>query len=101
NPRLEPVTMAILSVSSKSIGCAHCKAVSICYTLAVIGTTLGPHRITAKLGEGSMGEVYRARDTKLGRDVAIKVLSRDVAGDPDRIARLEREARLLAAVNHP
>ena len=48
-----------------------------------------------------MGEVYRARDTKLGREVAIKVLPRDVRGEPERIARFEREAKLLAALNHP
>jgi serine/threonine protein kinase len=67
----------------------------------VIGKTLGPYRVVGKLGEGGMGEVYRARDTKLGRDVAVKVLPEAVATDVDRIARFEREAKSLAALNHP
>ena len=56
------------------------------------GTTLGPYRVTAKIGEGGMGEVYRARDTKLDRDVALKVLPEAFTEDPDRLARCEREA---------
>ena len=67
----------------------------------MIGTTLSSFNITAKLGEGGMGEVYRAEDTKLGRDVAIKVLPEAVAGDPERFARFEREAKVLAALDHP
>jgi serine/threonine protein kinase len=67
----------------------------------MIGTTLSSFNITAKLGEGGMGEVYRAEDTKLGRDVAIKVLPEAVAGDPERLARFEREAKVLAALDHP
>ena len=67
----------------------------------VIGTRLGPYEIVAPLGAGGMGEVYRARDTKLGRDVAIKVLPTLFTSDPERRARFEREARLLAALNHP
>jgi serine/threonine protein kinase/Tol biopolymer transport system component len=66
-----------------------------------IGQTLGPYVISARLGEGGMGEVYQARDTRLGRDVAIKVLPAIFASDPDRLARFEREARMLAALNHP
>ena len=62
---------------------------------------IGPYRVLARLGEGGMGEVYRARDTRLGRDVAIKTLPEEFARDAERVARFEREARLLAAVNHP
>jgi eukaryotic-like serine/threonine-protein kinase len=67
----------------------------------VIGRTVAHYEVLAKLGEGGMGEVYRARDTRLHRDVAIKVLPADVAGDPERLARFEREARTLASLNHP
>ena len=65
------------------------------------GTTLGPYSVTAKIGEGGMGEVYRARDTKLNRDVALKVLPDAFASDPDRLARFQREAQVLASLNHP
>ena len=66
-----------------------------------IGTSLGPYEITDRLGAGGMGEVYRARDRKLNRDVAIKVLPDAFTNDPDRLARFSREAHLLAALNHP
>src|SRR3990172_2209334 len=66
----------------------------------MIGTLIGPYQVIAKLGQGGMGEVYRARDAALGRDVAIKVLPASVAADPERLARFEREARLLASLSH-
>ncbi len=65
------------------------------------GTRLGPYEIIGAIGEGGMGEVYRARDTKLNRDVAIKVLPGQYAADPERLARFTREAQTLAALNHP
>src|SRR5580698_4265869 len=64
-------------------------------------TRLGPYEIVARLGAGAMGEVYRARDSRLGRDVAIKILPADVSADPGRRARFEQEARAVAALNHP
>src|SRR4249919_2355372 len=65
------------------------------------GTRLGSYEILSPIGAGGMGEVYRARDTKLGRDVAIKVLPAAFTADRDRLARFEREARVLASLNHP
>ena len=65
------------------------------------GTKLGHYEILSPLGKGGMGEVWRARDTKLGREVAIKTLPEEFAKDADRLARFEREARLLASLNHP
>ena len=65
------------------------------------GTRLGPYEIVAQIGVGGMGEVYRATDTNLARQVAIKVLPASVAADPDRLARFDREAKTLAALNHP
>ncbi|MDQ5858020.1 MAG: serine/threonine protein kinase, partial [Acidobacteriota bacterium] len=69
-------------------------------TLAA-GTRLGSYEILGPLGAGGMGEVYRARDTKLGRDVAIKVLPERLAEEPEALGRLEREARAVAALSHP
>ena len=66
----------------------------------MIGKTLAHYQISSQLGKGGMGEVYRARDEKLGRDVAIKVLPEEFAKDPDRVARFQREAKLLASLNH-
>ena len=65
------------------------------------GTRLGPYEIVAPLGAGGMGEVYRARDSRLGREVAIKVLPEGFARDPERLARFEAEARTVAALSHP
>jgi serine/threonine protein kinase len=67
----------------------------------MIGKTLAHYEISAELGRGGMGEVYQAKDTKLGRDVAIKVLPEEFARDTDRVARFQREAKLLASLNHP
>jgi serine/threonine protein kinase len=68
---------------------------------AVIGRTLAHYQITALIGAGGMGEVYRATDSKLGREVALKVMSAQMASDPDRLQRFHREARAVAALNHP
>ena len=65
------------------------------------GTLIGPYEIVAPLGAGGMGEVYRARDTRLDRDVAIKILPEAFSADPERLARFEREAKTLASLNHP
>src|SRR3984893_5235843 len=65
------------------------------------GTQLGPYEILSAIGAGGMGEVYRAHDTKLGRDVAIKVLPETFAHDPERLSRFQREAKMLASLNHP
>jgi len=65
------------------------------------GTTVGCYEVLSLLGAGGMGEVYRARDTRLKRDVALKILPSDFINDPQRMMRFEREAQLLAALNHP
>src|SRR2546423_1311546 len=65
-----------------------------------VGTQLGSYEITALLGKGGMGEVYRARDAKLKRDVAIKILPDEFSRDPDRLGRFQREAEVLASLNH-
>ena len=67
----------------------------------LIGRTLGHYRIVEKIGAGGMGVVYRAHDERLDRDVAIKVLPEEVASDPDRLARFEREAKAVAKLDHP
>src|SRR3984893_18089177 len=65
------------------------------------GAKLGPYEIVSPLGVGGMGEVYRARDTRLGRDVALKILPESFSRDADRLRRFEQEARAVAALNHP
>ena len=67
----------------------------------MIGKTLSHYKVLEKIGQGGMGEVYRAEDTNLGREVAIKVLPEQFTQDPQRLARFEREAKLLASLNHP
>jgi len=67
----------------------------------VAGTRLGPYEIQSAIGAGGMGEVYKARDTRLDRTVAIKILPAELSADPDRRARFEREARAVAALTHP
>ena len=66
----------------------------------MIGKNLAHYEITGLLGKGGMGEVYRARDTKLGRDVALKILPEELARDPERLARFDHEARTVAGLNH-
>jgi serine/threonine protein kinase len=67
----------------------------------MVGTSVGPYVIASKLGEGGMGEVYRARDSRLKREVALKILPASVRSDADRLGRFQREAEVLAALNHP
>ena len=69
--------------------------------MSLAGTRVGPSEIVSLLGRGGMGEVYRARDSRLQRDVALKLLPDTVAADPDRLTRFAREAQLLATLNHP
>ena len=66
-----------------------------------VGSRLGHYDVTALIGEGGMRQVYRATDTQLGRDVALKILPDAFTADPDRLARFEREAKVLASLNHP
>ncbi len=66
-----------------------------------VGSRLGHYKVTALIGEGGMGQVYQATDTKLKRQVALKILPQAFTDDPDRLARFEREAKVLASLNHP
>src|SRR6266849_9861932 len=70
-------------------------------TRSLVGRQMGSYQVLSLLGGGGMGEVYRAKDTKLDREVAIKILLEAFAQDPERLARFEREAKVLAALNHP
>ena len=82
-------------------GAAATQMVSDAGASLLTGRRLGAYQVHERIGVGGMGEVYRARDTKLGRDVAIKILPRLFTSDPNRLARFEREARVLASLNHP
>jgi hypothetical protein len=90
---------ALLAAREQTLSLSSLPVALIADTL--VDRQLGAYRVTARLGAGGMGEVYRAHDDRLRRDVAIKVIPRSVAADPERLARFTREARLLAAVNHP
>ena len=79
----------------------HGAAPALADAESMIGRRLGPYEIQGVIGAGGMGEVYRARDTKLGRDVALKLLPKLFAADPERVARFQREAQVLASLNHP
>ena len=94
--------MRSIASNSTAVATANASAHIIASPLALVpGTRLGPYDITAPIGEGGMGAVYRATDTSLGRQVAIKVLPDAFAQDAERLARFEREAKTLAALNHP
>jgi serine/threonine protein kinase len=99
---------SLLQYESQSVGFLESPAAAMAGALAgepaghtIVNRQLGPYAIVAPLGAGGMGEVYRARDTKLGRDVAIKILPPHFTTDPERRARFAREARTLATLNHP
>src|SRR5262249_38116442 len=88
----------VLDYSSTQLRCSIMR----CETMPLtIGSQLGTHEITALLGKGGMGEVYRARDMKLKREVAIKILPEEFSRDADRVGRFQREAEVLASLNHP
>ena len=76
-------------------------AVDLIATALSPGTTIGPYQVASLIGAGGMGEVYRARDLKLKREVAIKILPQEFSHDPDRVSRFQREAEILASLNHP
>src|SRR6201997_5390767 len=81
---------------------ACCTGYNYAHRMALTsGTKLGPYEIQSPLGAGGMGEVYRATDAKLGRDVALKVLPAEMAQDPERLGRFRREAKALAQLDHP
>src|SRR5215510_10253586 len=79
----------------------RCSMIPCTIMALTIGSQLGSHKITALLGRGGMGEVYRARDLKLKREVAIKILPEEFSRDADRVNRFQREAEVLASLNHP
>ena len=100
---MAPVSFATGRNSSSRPGPPERIANSCCFHVLALtpGTRLGPYEVTASISAGGMGEVYRAHDTKLGRDVALKILRDAFTADPDRLARFQREAKVLASLNHP
>jgi serine/threonine protein kinase len=95
--------LSIYTHKELQINVFHCiaPAVDVEEGFLVIGKTLGHYQISSQLGKGGMGEAYQAKDQNLGRDVAIKVLPEEFANDAERVARLRREAKVLASLNHP
>ena len=95
--------LRILDHTSRTFApaCKECSVYNCARMALTPGTKLGPYEIQSPLGSGGMGEVYRATDTKLGRDVALKVLPAEMAHDPERLARFRREAKALAQLDHP
>src|SRR5262249_21945642 len=97
------VRLAVLRTSGFTIG-SFSKVLDIIARTGMAikpGTRIGPYEVTSPLGEGGMGVVFRAHDTKLQRDVALKLLPDHFADDPERLARFQREAQVLASLNHP
>src|SRR6516165_4792510 len=100
DPDLRSEVESLLSSQGK-VPSSFLQSPPITSTTLMPGTKLGPYSISSLLGVGGMGEVYRAHDSKLGRDIALKVLPSKTAADPDRLKRFQREARAVAALNHP
>ena len=104
NGALHHEVEALLAVDPHATSFLETPAVLLADTMVpklLEGQRIGPYEITSQIGAGGMGEVYRARDARLGRDVAIKILPPVFTSDPDRLARFDREARMLASLNHP
>ena len=99
-PDLQVEVEALLRAHNDATSALEVSSIAL-QTRLRAGARLGPYEVLAEIGAGGMGQVYRARDAKLGRDVAIKVLPPLFLNDPERRARFEREARVLAALNHP
>ena len=87
--------------TSEQRSCADVPIIAPTLMALAPGTRVGPYRVLAAIGQGGLGEVYRARDAKLGRDVALKILPEAFASDPERLARFQREAQVLASLSHP